>query len=255
MANMDREKPGHTWQATVLVNQSQPRTLPDQGVESRRPPLPQEERRAFFGSAAHIMRRLLVAHARPLRKRVSITGEAALEELPDGEVAWRELGDLLTSLELIDPRLRQVVELKVFEGLAVEQIAERTGCDRAPWRGSGISRGPGSRRRWAMDATLTPEQWGAAWRLYEAVADLPEPDRERMLESSTEDPGVIRQVRTLLEGAGGEIPAEPVSRTGTRVSHYSVGERIGLGAWARCMKPLTWSSTGPWPSSFSLSAC
>ena len=89
-----------------------------------------------------------------------------------------------------------------------------------------------------MDATLTPEQWGAAWRLYEAVADLPEPDRERMLESSAEDPSVIRQVRTLLVSSGGELPVEPVSRTGTRVSHYSVGERIGLGGMGEVYEAL-----------------
>lgn len=127
-ANMDREKPGHTWQATVLVNELYLELCRIKELKAGTPRTPEEERRAFFGLAAHIMRRLLIAHARPVRKRVSVTGEAALEELPDGEAAWRDLGDLLCSLETIDPRLRQVVELKVFEGLAVEQIAERTGC-------------------------------------------------------------------------------------------------------------------------------
>jgi RNA polymerase sigma factor (TIGR02999 family) len=126
--NMDREKPGHTWQATVLVNELYLELCRIKELKSNTPRTAEEERRAFFGLAAHIMRRLLIAHARPVRKRVAVTGESALDELPDGDAAWRELGDLLTSLETIDPRLRQVVELKVFEGLNVEQIAERTGC-------------------------------------------------------------------------------------------------------------------------------
>lgn len=128
VANMDRERPGHTWQPTILVNELYLELRKIRELKTAAPRSPEEERRAFFGLAAHIMRRLLIAHARPVRKRVSVTGESALEELPNGEDAWRELGDLLTSLESIDPRLRQVVEMKVFEGLAVEQIAEQLGC-------------------------------------------------------------------------------------------------------------------------------
>lgn len=126
-ANMDREKPGHTWQATVLVNELYLELCRIKELKADTPRTAEEERRAFFGLAAHIMRRLLIAHARPVRKRVAVTGESALLDLPDGEAAWRELGDLLSSLEAIDPRLREVVELKVFEGLPVDQIAERTG--------------------------------------------------------------------------------------------------------------------------------
>jgi RNA polymerase sigma factor (TIGR02999 family) len=127
-ANMEREKPGHTWQATVLVNELYLELCRIRELKTASPRTPEEERRAFFGLAAHIMRRLLIAHARPVRKRVPVTGESALEELPDGEAAWRELGDLLCSLESIDPRLRQVVEMRVFEGLSVDQIAEQIGC-------------------------------------------------------------------------------------------------------------------------------
>ena len=127
-ANMDREKPGHTWQATVLVNELYLELCRIRELKAASPRSPEEERRAFFGLAAHIMRRLLIAHARPVRKRVAVTGESALEELPDGEASWRELGDLLCSLESIDPRLRQVVEMKVFEGLSVDQIAEQIDC-------------------------------------------------------------------------------------------------------------------------------
>ncbi len=127
-ANMKREKPGHTWQPTILVNELYLELCRIKTLKAGVPRTPEEERRAFLGLAAHIMRRLLIAHARPVRKRVSVTGESALEELPDGEAAWRELGDLLCSLEAIDPRLRQVVEMKVFEGLSVDQIAEQIAC-------------------------------------------------------------------------------------------------------------------------------
>lgn len=128
VASMGREKPGHTWQATVLVNELYLELRRIKELRAAGPRSGEEEKRAFLGLAAHIMRRLLVAHARPVRKRVARIDEAALEELPAGEGALREVEDLLGSLEAIDPKLRQVVECRVFEGLSMDEIAERMGC-------------------------------------------------------------------------------------------------------------------------------
>jgi RNA polymerase sigma factor (sigma-70 family) len=45
-----------------------------------------------------------------------------------GEASLVEVEQLLTRLHMIDPELRAVVEMKVFEGLSREEIAERLGC-------------------------------------------------------------------------------------------------------------------------------
>jgi DNA-directed RNA polymerase specialized sigma24 family protein len=78
----------------------------------------------------------------------------ALEELAGGEQALREVDDLLEKLGAIDPRLRQVVEWKVFEGLPMEQIAERLGCaPRSAARYRSLP-APGCRKLFAMTPAL-----------------------------------------------------------------------------------------------------
>ena len=74
------ERSNHTWQPTVLVNElylelTRIKALPP---SSRRED--QEERDAFFGLAAFLMKRLLVHHSRPLPKRVT---KAEYEKRPD----------------------------------------------------------------------------------------------------------------------------------------------------------------------------
>ena len=128
ISNMDGEKPDHTWQATVLVNELYLELTRIKALKESIPRSPEQERGAFFALAAHIMRRLLIAHARPIRKRASHVPAEVLDDLGAGEEALREVGDLLDKLGALDPKLRQVVELKVFEGIPVEQIAERLGC-------------------------------------------------------------------------------------------------------------------------------
>jgi len=128
IANMEGEKPGHTWQATVLVNELYLELCRIKELKDTIPRTAAQERAAFLGLAAHIMRRLLIAHARPMRKRVTRVPADVLDELGAGEDVLREVSELLDGLGAIDPKLRQVVELKVFEGLSMEQVAERIGC-------------------------------------------------------------------------------------------------------------------------------
>ena len=128
IANMAGERPGHTWQATALVNEVYLELRRIKELRETVPHSAEQERAAFLSLTAHIMRRLLIAHARPLRKRVMRVPAEALEQLPAGEDALREVGELLDGLGAIDSRLRQVVEWKVFEGLPTEQIAERLDC-------------------------------------------------------------------------------------------------------------------------------
>src|SRR4051794_11836982 len=71
-SHMQRERPGHTWQPTVLVNQLYLELIKIKalGKDDR---AGQDDRRAFFGLAAHLMRRLLIHHSRPLAKQVEMT--------------------------------------------------------------------------------------------------------------------------------------------------------------------------------------
>ena len=127
-ARMLGERSNHTWQPTILVNElylelTRIKALPSDS------PLEGDEKDAFFGLAAFLMRRLLIHHARPLPKRVTKVeiGEAA--GVPaSGEQSLREVEDVLSRLGSIDPKLRAVVEMKAFEGLSREEIAERLGC-------------------------------------------------------------------------------------------------------------------------------
>src|SRR5579872_7423138 len=127
-SRMQRESPDHTWQPTVLVNElylelTRIKALPPGS------PHEEEERHAFFGLAAFLMKRLLIHHARPLPNRVTKAeiGQA-LGLAVSGEQALQEVEDLLDRLAAIDPTLRRVVEMKVFEGLSREEIGDRLGC-------------------------------------------------------------------------------------------------------------------------------
>jgi RNA polymerase sigma factor (TIGR02999 family) len=127
-ARMLHERVDHTWQATVLVNELY---LELRRIKALPPGSPRddEERNAFFGLAAFLMKRLLVHHARPLPKRVTqaeIT--EALGVAVSGEQALHEVEDLLSRLGAIDPKLRAVVEMKALEGLSREEIAQRLDC-------------------------------------------------------------------------------------------------------------------------------
>ena len=121
-------KANHTWEPTVLVHElylelTRVKSLPVEGAGS------EDERKAFFGLAAFLMRRLLAHHARPLPQRIlkADIGEA-LAMPASREERLAEIEQVLNRLEGIDPTLRAVVEMKVFEGLSREEIGERLGC-------------------------------------------------------------------------------------------------------------------------------
>ncbi|MBL8216658.1 MAG: hypothetical protein JNK87_38420 [Bryobacterales bacterium] len=120
-----REMPGHSWQPTVLVNQLylelvKIKALQEAGQTG------QDDRKAFFGLAAHLMRRLLIHHARPLARQAEII---ELGDFLEWDGAGTEdlaiVENLLQGLEKQDPQFRRVTELKVFEGLSMEEIASQ----------------------------------------------------------------------------------------------------------------------------------
>jgi len=117
---MARERTGHTLQTTALVNEAYLKLARHQAVQWK-------DRVHFFALAAQAMRLLLVDHARRRGrvKRLSIDEDAAASS--DKGVDVLALHDALDRLAAIDPRKSQLVELRYFGGLNVEEIAEALG--------------------------------------------------------------------------------------------------------------------------------
>jgi RNA polymerase sigma factor (TIGR02999 family) len=121
---MRRER-GQTLQPTDVVNEAYLRLLPQRGVSW-------QNRAHFFGIAARMMRRVLVDHARRRRaiKRdagpgepVTISGVPAPTPIAD-RIDVIALHDALSKLAELDPRQAEIVEMKFFAGLTVDEIAE-----------------------------------------------------------------------------------------------------------------------------------
>ena len=121
--HMRREGPGHILQTSALINEAYLR-LVDQ------PQIRWENRAHFFGIAARLMRRILVDEA---RKRDSAKRGGSLIQVPLDEatsVAQEQaanvaaLDEALQRLETIDARQGQIVELRFFGGLNIEQTAD-----------------------------------------------------------------------------------------------------------------------------------
>jgi RNA polymerase sigma factor (TIGR02999 family) len=127
-ARMKTENPRHTWQPTVLVNELYLELLK---IRAMRPGDADDaqEKAAFLQLSAHLMRRLLIHHSRPLSKQVAFQN---FDERINGETSGfeslRQIDDALDRLGELNPALRSVVELRVFEGLTGDEIAARMAC-------------------------------------------------------------------------------------------------------------------------------
>lgn len=126
-AQMKGERVDHTWQPTALVNELYLELANARGLGSGHG-IHRNDKKAFLGLAAHMMRRLLIHHARPLYrrvKRVPFDGDSSASEVATRTL--NDIEDLLAGLAQIDPQLRTVVEMKVFEGRSLEEIAGQLG--------------------------------------------------------------------------------------------------------------------------------
>jgi RNA polymerase sigma factor (TIGR02999 family) len=150
-ARMRRERPDHTLQPTAVVHQLY---LDLVKVKALRPASSDgaDEKAAFLGLAAYPMKRLLIHHARPLSKRAE---KVEVPDLPGPHLATEqsllEIDDVLNRLAAINPALRRVVELRVFEGLTREEIAREMGCGTAT-----VARYWNFARNWLEEALGTP---------------------------------------------------------------------------------------------------
>ena len=119
---MAGERPGHSLQATVLVNEAYLRLIDVKHVAWH-------DRAHFLAVAARIMRRILVDHARARRAqkrggpvtRVTFTETLVVTNEPREDFV--ALDDALEALAAFDERKSRVIELRFFGGLSVEEAA------------------------------------------------------------------------------------------------------------------------------------
>ena len=135
--HMGHERVGHTLQATALVNEAYMRLIDVKRIQW-------QNRTHFFAMAAQVMRRVLVesARARKFQKRGGGARQVSLDEAllvsnePGPDLV--ALDDALNALAALDPRKGQVVEMRFFGGLSVEETADAlqvsTGTVMRDWR-------------------------------------------------------------------------------------------------------------------------
>ena len=124
------EPPGHTLQPTALVNEVYLKLVGQQRVTW-------QNRAHFLGTAAQLMRRVLVDHARAraAAKRPRRTFQVALDD--DVGAAQPRSCDLLAldqaldDLTTFDQRLARIIELRYFAGLTEQEVAEVLSISRA----------------------------------------------------------------------------------------------------------------------------
>jgi RNA polymerase sigma factor (TIGR02999 family) len=125
-----RERREHTLQPTALVHEAYLQLV---GQEN----LNWENRAHFLGIAAHLMRQILVSHARRRRaaKRdgglVRVTLAEELRASDETAVDVIALGEALDTLAKVDPLRARVVELRYFGGLNIDETAEALGVGTA----------------------------------------------------------------------------------------------------------------------------
>jgi RNA polymerase sigma factor (TIGR02999 family) len=124
--HMAHERVGHTLQPTALVNEAYLKLIDIHHVQW-------QDRAHFFAMSSRVMRRVLVdvARARGYQKRGGLAHQVTLDE---GRVGGKQpaadviaLDDALTALAAIDERKSQVVEMRYFGGLSIEETAEALG--------------------------------------------------------------------------------------------------------------------------------
>src|ERR1017187_348858 len=123
---MKHERPGHSLQTSALVNEAYLRLVDYERMQW-------QNRAHFFAVSSQLMRRILVDHAR--RRNLKRGGGVQHVSLEEAAVLAGDRGcplgpdlvaldDALNTLARLDPRKMQVVEMRFFGGLSVEETAE-----------------------------------------------------------------------------------------------------------------------------------
>jgi RNA polymerase sigma factor (TIGR02999 family) len=120
---MSQERPGHTLQATALVNEAYLKLAGQQGFDW-------QNRAHFFAVCAPVMRHILIDHARAHARdkrgggAVKVSLNDALVVAEDQAAHFIALDEALRVLEPLDPQKSKIVELRYFGGLSIEEAAE-----------------------------------------------------------------------------------------------------------------------------------
>jgi len=127
--HLQRERPGHTLQSAALVHEAYLR-LADQK------PFEADNRAHFLAVASRLMRQILVDYARSHAAakrgadlRVELDGAMILPQERNAEVI--ALDEALKTLSQIDEQQGQIVEMRFFGGLSIEEIGEVLGISRS----------------------------------------------------------------------------------------------------------------------------
>lgn len=119
---LQRERSDHTLQPTALVHEAYMRLIDQHSISW-------QNRAHFFALAAQMMRRILINHAeaRQAAKRGGGAGKIPLDEVTctfgNSDVKLMALNDALSHLATFDPLKSQIVELRFFGGLTVDEVA------------------------------------------------------------------------------------------------------------------------------------
>ncbi|QDT73579.1 ECF-type sigma factor [Lacipirellula limnantheis] len=127
-SRLSHEKPGQTWGATALVHEAYLRLVGPADRTAQR----WESRSYFFAAAAEAMRRLLVENARRKRRlrhgggrqRVDLDCQLLVSDAADD--ALIALDEALARLTANEPEAAEVVKLRYFAGLTIEETARAT---------------------------------------------------------------------------------------------------------------------------------
>jgi RNA polymerase sigma factor (TIGR02999 family) len=133
--HLAQEPPGQTLQPTALVHEAYLRLLGARGQEGAAPGW--KHRGHFFAAAAEAMRRILIENARRKkrhrhgggRRRVELEGQDVAAGRPPEELL--AIDDALAQLAAEDPEAAQVVKLRFYAGLSIEEAADILGISRA----------------------------------------------------------------------------------------------------------------------------
>lgn len=123
---LNRERVGHTLQATALVNEAFMKLIDQNRADW-------QNRAHFFALAATIMRRILVDYSRHRNREkrgdgaLRITWTERLDHAQDSDLDALALDEALDELEKMDERQAKIVQLRFFAGLSVDECAEVLG--------------------------------------------------------------------------------------------------------------------------------
>ncbi len=145
------ERPDHTLQPTALVHEAYIRLVDQTRVSW-------QDRTHFFAVAAKVMRRILVDYARARqrarrggkRRRIEFDSELSPADLAEFDIL--AMHEAVEQLAVLDRRQAQIVEMRFFAGMTVDEVAEALGISRRTVEGDWTHAKAWLRTRFAREA-------------------------------------------------------------------------------------------------------